>query len=589
METQPSLLEEQERTERALADDSMAMPETHQDIGRYRGLSLEELKDIDCPYIVTLIMQNSVEEVAAEKVAETIDKIEAGKKLLAENPSSIFSLFAGMPGVQKPETISDAPAKEVAVEKTVVPPENTQDRILHESTVETSVERLKLISEQPQQTPTVETTIAPLPLETREVSVISRDTTHEVAMQVIMQEKPSNEVSIQLTELSNVQLQTPAKQSPSDEIVTQIIRSEDLRAAESSALLDEVPAKVFMDRQEYQGMEDAYTDKTSEIPEISPPALAIDNKEAVDFSLFTPELLEAPREAVPDTGAYEETIATYEILDSLATLELLPVTETPVTNIEEQASFSMPIFYEEIEASPVLDIEQSNTEASKAIIVPELQQLFSYFEEPIATPPTSVEIASAAEPTFDELVQVKEQVNEQPLETTLLHIIQILRPAPLKTASAEISEASVSEDPIINTFETVPAIESELRVELQEALNELHVAIQKSAVKQEISTEEVPAITPEVTEKMLAVLKIIGYEEPAKALVAFAEKYGTQNLVRVFQQLSLMVYDADHKEILSANALASLSATVDDSSHRIGSALLWLVHRLQPTAGVAIS
>src|SRR5262245_47959641 len=113
METLSPLIEDLDRAEQAPTDLGAAMPDdvAHQNLEQYRGRSVKELlEDGKCPYLNSLIMQNTVEEVATERLNDTIDKVESGRKVLAET-TNLASLFPGMPGIPKPEKIPDIPAK----------------------------------------------------------------------------------------------------------------------------------------------------------------------------------------------------------------------------------------------------------------------------------------------------------------------------------------------------------------------------------------------------------------------------------------------------------------------------------------------
>jgi hypothetical protein len=94
------------------------------------------------------------------------------------------------------------------------------------------------------------------------------------------------------------------------------------------------------------------------------------------------------------------------------------------------------------------------------------------------------------------------------------------------------------------------------------------------------------SLTPLVTEKIINLLRAIGYEEPQDALLELAEIYGVDVTLQAFQHIASLVNKQEYREILAFSTSSNVSDSKQSTSARIGSALLWLL-RSKPSATLA--
>jgi hypothetical protein len=150
-------------------------------------------------------------------------------------------------------------------------------------------------------------------------------------------------------------------------------------------------------------------------------------------------------------------------------------------------------------------------------------------------------------PVTFELLQ--EQSKEQPLETTLIKLANYL---------SEDSEAPKNGE-LLKVME-----------EVQELLPSCYDANNSRA--------EVK-ITPEMTEKLLALLSLLGYEQPKEELTEFVQKHGFVFLFRAMDFMGNLTFDDMRREFLVSSVLTSAN---DHGRGRLylAKAIFELIHKL---------
>ncbi len=116
---------------------------------------------------------------------------------------------------------------------------------------------------------------------------------------------------------------------------------------------------------------------------------------------------------------------------------------------------------------------------------------------------------------------------EQPLENTLIELAWLL---------AEVPDADEGLTLIIN--------------ELVAAIGETDLATPEAAA--------IVQITPEITEKLLAFLELLGYENPSEILVAFVTQHNLELLYEAIRHLAQLMNPVKSQEFLNFQPLSNL-------------------------------
>jgi hypothetical protein len=152
-------------------------------------------------------------------------------------------------------------------------------------------------------------------------------------------------------------------------------------------------------------------------------------------------------------------------------------------------------------------------------------------------------------PVTSEIVQ--EQIAEQPLEKTLVLLAEHV------ARTAEAPEQTV----------------------LSKAIEEAWLALPTHYNAEEM--EEVGLhITPELTGKLLAFLRTLGYRHPQETLVSFVDKYGVVFLVQALAHIYQLSNDDGTHEFLTTSATTSPPADDDTPQLRLGNLLLGFIGKL---------
>lgn len=145
------------------------------------------------------------------------------------------------------------------------------------------------------------------------------------------------------------------------------------------------------------------------------------------------------------------------------------------------------------------------------------------------------------------LEAIQQQANIQPLEQTLVQVIKLL--------------SEPEKEPV--------------EVELQEIVQDIREVLADCFVEQE-NRETRLQITPELTEKLLKLLRVLGYEQPEEVLVGFAKEYSLELLLQAIEYICQLNSEGISREFLSATS-AVYSNDDDSYGLHLGRLLLGLV------------
>lgn len=158
------------------------------------------------------------------------------------------------------------------------------------------------------------------------------------------------------------------------------------------------------------------------------------------------------------------------------------------------------------------------------------------------------ETFAAAQPLPEEattLEDIQEQADEQPLEQTLVKLAGYLQ-----TAEEEDAETEVSRQ--------IP--------ELEQTMRELQAALPKNMVYSPESAEAAPQITPEVTEKILRLLRTLGYNNPKEALLQLVAEH---DITFLLQALECICERNQNRETKKSSITAPAAGADDTKATRL--------------------
>ncbi|HEY5549778.1 MAG TPA: hypothetical protein VIK37_01065 [Candidatus Saccharimonadales bacterium] len=255
--------------------------------------------------------------------------------------------------------------------------------------------------------------------------------------------------------------------------------------------------------------------------DLAPHELIIENEpEMADMQQKTEAYIDEQLRALFEP----ETVETYK--------ELLALT---AANQEGEPS----VFEEATIVGPVLEADAETATPSD-------------FEAFVATQPISEEPVT--------LEAIQEEANEQPLEQTLVQLVELLSGAPEK-ADAETEENK-----------------------LYAILQGIEDAMPACYIGQE-AAETKPRITAEMTEKLLRLLRALGYENPKEVLVSFVARFDLAFLLQTLKYLCQLNNEHNRQEFLAV--FSTFPANDDDDTRlRIGKMLFGLIAKLSPEPSV---
>jgi hypothetical protein len=175
--------------------------------------------------------------------------------------------------------------------------------------------------------------------------------------------------------------------------------------------------------------------------------------------------------------------------------------------------------------------------------IQEEQQPLNDFERFIAEQPRPEEPAT--------LEFVQEHANEQAVEQTFMQLSELL------------ADAGQEERP------------SHERIGLYKILLDIETALPTCYSMEETEAPKFQ-ITPEMTEKLLNLLRQLGYEEPQEALVLFIKQYGLAFLLQALQHMCRINHNIEKPEF-TVSPVAAVTSSSLDAHLRLGKTLLGLL------------
>ncbi|MDB5164571.1 MAG: hypothetical protein JWL89_197 [Candidatus Saccharibacteria bacterium] len=240
-----------------------------------------------------------------------------------------------------------------------------------------------------------------------------------------------------------------------------------------------------------------------------------------------------------------------EVIEQLIPQEAPPLSQefTPIETLPQQIEFVITPPEQLAFNAEVMD----TFERLRTLLAAESESI-STAEEPTLTATSEITVDSKPESRFEAFIlalpvtkerptveSIQEVANERSLEETL---------AQLAVCIAEKTEdMKDSEDAVIII---------QLIQEISEELNRLE-ALAKT------ETSEQSFLTPEITQKLLQLLRALGYQKPQEALTQFVEKYDFELLVHSVKYLHQLVDDENRPEFLSPKLSTHITASNDES------------------------
>jgi hypothetical protein len=118
-------------------------------------------------------------------------------------------------------------------------------------------------------------------------------------------------------------------------------------------------------------------------------------------------------------------------------------------------------------------------------------------------------------------------------------------------------------------------------------LKNLAELLSRSSSDDSAEAEKV-TITPELTQQLLTLLQVVGYDNPREVLLAFVKQHDFEFLLQAIRHLSQLFNDDDRQELLHKQATIIALTSDEPLTARLGKAILSLMTRFK-VSEVAIS
>lgn len=226
---------------------------------------------------------------------------------------------------------------------------------------------------------------------------------------------------------------------------------------------------------------------------------------------FVAELAPETTVVPPDIITEETVIMWPEEVDSdidvLEEAEMVPSDGVVAVSETVENEFSAEV----IETYIVLAAQIAEAETAETKEVPDFETFIEVMVQPEREEPLTVEV-------------IHEQAEmEQPLEETLVQLVELL-------SDPELMEQDQLE-------------------EIRQIISEIEEILPNCYVDH-ANQEQKPIITPELTEKLVAFLTLLGYQQPRETLTRFVDKYDLVFLLEGLEYMSRINQQIDHKERL---------------------------------------
>ena len=257
----------------------------------------------------------------------------------------------------------------------------------------------------------------------------------------------------------------------------------------------------------------------------------------------------------------DEPLVTEEALLRSTDLAEVVVLSKPETVFDDEVMDTfeqlLELVYGELAEIYTPELEQ-HAESAELI---DNQVIFMNPETPEPIEPNAFEefVASFPKPEVTrDLDTIVAEANEQTLEETLVQLSLYLAEVPPDAGNPPV---------------------------IQKALRGLAELVSRSG--DNVAEAEKVAITPELTLKLLTLLRVVGYDNPQEVLLAFVKEHDFEFLLSAIRHL-YQLCDDDRKELLPMQAIITSSKSVEPLTARLGKAILSLTTRFK-VPEVAIS
>ena len=290
------------------------------------------------------------------------------------------------------------------------------------------------------------------------------------------------------------------------------------------------------------------------------PAPEVAGQDSLEIGLFDYQAIEPPAvQAEPDTFAGEPAALGLSYGPELVADEVLPY----------DADRAEAAAVEPAEAAPaVFDNEVLDT----------FEQLLELAYADRAEPPAPGPEPRAELPA-DQAVPLDPEA-PAPIAPNIFEDFVVSHAKPEAAPAIETIIAAANEQPLEETFVQLSFYLAETPSDaehpvLRKTLQELAELV--SPDSDDAALEEEVAITPQLTQQLLTLLRAVGYDNPREVLLAFVQERNFEFLVQAVRHLSQLCNDDNRHELLHKQA-AMLVATSDASlAARLGGAILSLI------------
>ena len=316
------------------------------------------------------------------------------------------------------------------------------------------------------------------------------------------------------------------------------------------------------------------------------------------------------QEAIRISTQIENDMAHYALSQDMPIEQIVLTTQEVTPRLQEPA---MPVQTTTLEIIDPTEISSDQTQEEPGTEPPrfEREEIIEDVQVPILFPQ---EVASAIETViFNEVIvdnmqnkiEVVLDAGEVPVEALNPHVVELVEKEPPLNVFQEFVESQILPDEPV-TFESVQAQANQLPLEdafLQLAIHFLETTEIEANGEYELSEDEIVVkqllqeicedlvqtafdglesrdvqLTPEMTQKVLLLLSLVGYENPKKVLAEFVTSHDVEFLLQVVQYLGQLTGEDDRREILLQSVSLSDPLIIEEpSSVRIGRAIVRLV------------
>ncbi len=167
-----------------------------------------------------------------------------------------------------------------------------------------------------------------------------------------------------------------------------------------------------------------------------------------------------------------------------------------------------------------------------------------------------------------------------PVETNLFTVLIAAEGRPEVVLDIESVIAGANDQPLEETlvqlsFSLAETSQDSAQSSIESALKDIMEILAQQGDTDSATAEIKPAITPELTQKLLILLRAVGYENPREVLVDFSSEHSLEFLLQAIQYLYQLLNDKNRPELSPKPSVNLSSLQTDDSlSTRLGKVIV---------------